>query len=170
MNNIAENMLSYHHWANQTILNRLRELPSALLYQETASSYPTLAATLTHLYAVDQMWYLIVQGTDMPEALEQSRPLMEQGNDWSLEEFDERLSQQAQQYDTWIKQTDLKRTIQLNNPYVGVRQTSLEEIVLHLVNHGTYHRGNIATMLRQLGHSSVMNDYILFWYQQPETV
>ncbi|PEN12997.1 damage-inducible protein DinB, partial [Bacillus wiedmannii] len=28
------------------------------------------------------------------------------------------------------------------------------------------HRGNVSTMLRQLGHASTMNDYSLYWYQE----
>jgi uncharacterized damage-inducible protein DinB len=54
----------------------------------------------------------------------------------------------------------------LDNPFAGIRQTRLSEIVLQVTNHGTYHRGNISTMLRQLGHASAMNDYALFWYQE----
>ena len=32
----------------------------------------------------------------------------------------------------------------------------------HVVNHGTYHRGNITAMIRQLGHSSTMMDFVLY--------
>nr|WP_305586406.1 DinB family protein [Fictibacillus sp. WQ 8-8] len=39
-------------------------------------------------------------------------------------------------------------------------------MVLHVVNHGTYHRGNISAMLHQLGDSSVMNDYAFYWYSE----
>ncbi|MEH7531611.1 DinB family protein, partial [Priestia megaterium] len=33
-------------------------------------------------------------------------------------------------------------------------------------NHGTYHRGNITAMLRQLGHPGVMTDYVLYLYER----
>lgn len=39
-------------------------------------------------------------------------------------------------------------------------------MVLHVVNHGTYHRGNISAMLHQLGDSSVMTDYAFYWYSE----
>ncbi|MBE3554365.1 MAG: hypothetical protein IMW85_05085 [Thermicanus sp.] len=43
----------------------------------------------------------------------------------------------------------------------GERFTNhLEEIIHHIVNHGTYHRGNIAAMVRQLGQTGVSTDYI----------
>ncbi|MEC2456617.1 DinB family protein, partial [Bacillus cereus] len=41
-------------------------------------------------------------------------------------------------------------------------ETSILELVQHVVNHGTYHRGNITAMIRQLGHSSTMMDFVLY--------
>lgn len=64
-------------------------------------------------------------------------------------------------------QSDLEQTILLDNPFAGIRQTRLSEIVLQVANHGSYHRGNVSTMLRQVGYASTMNDYSLFWYQVP---
>lgn len=168
MNSTANNMLRYHHWANETLLARLRELPASVFHEETLSSYPTISATLGHLYVVDHMWYLVLNGMEMTEALQQSQPLLPLGSEWDLSECTARLTEQAQQYVQWIEQVDLSQTMVVNNPYAGTRELSLEELVLHLVNHGTYHRGNITTMLRQLGYPSVMNDYILYLYQQPQ--
>ena len=61
-------------------------------------------------------------------------------------------------------QSDLEKKITLDNPYAGVRETSLAEMVLQVVNHATYHRGNVTAMLRQMGYASVMTEYALFWY------
>ncbi|MDF2647517.1 MAG: dinB [Paenibacillus sp.] len=58
----------------------------------------------------------------------------------------------------------MEKRIMLDNPYTRLRDTSLSEMVLQVVNHGTYHRGNITAMLRQMGHASVMTEYALFWY------
>lgn len=41
-------------------------------------------------------------------------------------------------------------------------RNSLDELVRHLTNHGTYHRGNISTMIRQQGFEGVPTDYIFF--------
>ncbi|WP_313897918.1 DinB family protein [Brevibacillus sp. FSL L8-0520] len=35
----------------------------------------------------------------------------------------------------------------------------------HVVNHGTYHRGNIAAMLRQQGYAGVPTDYVFYLYE-----
>ncbi|MGC5327294.1 DinB family protein [Brevibacillus sp. SYSU BS000544] len=159
-------MYNYHTWANQTIIGRIKELPSSVLSQEMNSSFPTIAHALSHIYAVDKTWFLVLTGTDMPEALQTCMPLNERILD-SVDEYANSFDELAEQYREWFRsQADLEQTILLDNPYAGIRQTRLSEIVLHLVNHGTYHRGNISTMLRQLGHASTMNDYALFWYQE----
>ncbi|MET3320281.1 UNVERIFIED_ORG: putative damage-inducible protein DinB [Peribacillus simplex] len=61
-------------------------------------------------------------------------------------------------------QKDIEKLIVVDNPYAGLLETSISESVLHVVTHGSYHRGNIATMLRQRGHTSVMQDFGLYLY------
>ncbi|MFC4102534.1 DinB family protein [Paenibacillus xanthanilyticus] len=166
MNHPAE-MYRYHAWANQTILERLKELPSSVLSQEVNSSFPTIAHALSHIYAVDRTWYLVLTGMGMPEAVQTGMPL-NANILHTVDEYVDLFARLSEQFGAWFEsEADLERTILLDNPFAGLRQTRLSEIVLHLVNHGTYHRGNVSTMLRQLGHASVMHDYALFWYQEP---
>lgn len=168
--NHPEQMYNYNAWANQTILNRIKELPSSVLSQEVNSSFPTIAHALSHIYAVDKMWYLVLTGTGMPEALQACMPLNGEIHG-SIDEYMQMFADLSAQYSEWLQgHTNLEQTVLLDNPFAGVRETSLSEMVFHLVNHGTYHRGNVSTMLRQLGHASVMNDYSLFWYQEPAQV
>lgn len=167
MTNHPLEMFNYHTWANQTILRRIKELPASVLLQEVHSSFPAIANALSHIYAVDQMWYLILTGTEMPEALQATLPLNAAVLD-TVDEYANIYAQLTGHYQDWFSsRSDLEQSLLLNNPYTGIRETRLSEIVLHLVNHGTYHRGNISTMLRQLGHASTMTDYCLFWYQEP---
>ncbi|MEF3305813.1 DinB family protein [Paenibacillus sp. GYB003] len=164
--NHPEVMYSYHAWATQTILGRIKELPPSVLSQEVNSSFPTIAHAFSHMYAVDKMWYLVLTGTGMPEALQACIPLNASVLN-SADEYAKTFDELAEQYRGWFRsQGDLEQTVLLDNPFAGIRQTRLSEMVLHLVNHGTYHRGNVSTMLRQLGYASAMNDYSHFWYQE----
>jgi uncharacterized damage-inducible protein DinB len=167
MTNHPATMYAYHVWANQVILERIRELPSEVLNLEVNSSFPTLAHALSHIYAVDKMWYLVVTGTGMQEAFEECRPLNTSILD-TVEPYMDLYGELSGQFHQWLRdQTDLEQTLLLDNPFAGVRQTRLSEMLFHLVNHGTYHRGNISTMLRQLGYASAMNDYAFFCYREP---
>ncbi|EEM07863.1 DinB family protein [Bacillus pseudomycoides] len=164
--NHAKNMYKYHLWANKVLLERIKELPSNVLYKEANSSYPNIAQTFSHIYVVDVMWLQVLKGTGMQEALEASMALLEKTNLYSVDEFIKYFEELASQYEEWMNsQKDLEQKINLNNPWSGARETAYSEILFHVANHGTYHRGNITTMLRQQGHASTMNDLALYWYQ-----
>ncbi|MDO3411743.1 DinB family protein [Saccharibacillus sp. CPCC 101409] len=159
-------MLRYNAWANQTLLNRIKELPPETLHREVNTSFPTIAHAFAHMHMVDQIFYAVLSGTEMQEAMNARMPLADQPIHDTPDELSRRFAELNRQFETWIDAgPDLEQTFILNNPYVGPRETGRSEIVLHLVNHGTYHRGNVSTMLRQLGHASTMTDYIFFWYQ-----
>ncbi|MEC1375537.1 DinB family protein [Heyndrickxia oleronia] len=164
--NHAKNMYKYHVWANKVLLERINELPKNVLYEEVSSSYPNIAQTFSHIYVVDVMWLQVLKGMDMQEALEASMVILEKANSYSLDEFVKYFEELALQYEEWMNsQNDLEQKINLNNPWSGARETAYSEILFHVANHGTYHRGNITTMLRQLGYASTMNDFCLYWYQ-----
>ena len=166
MNHPAQ-MFKYHAWANQTIMSRIIELPSSVLSQELNTSFPTIAYALSHIYAVDKMWYWVVTGRDMREALQLSFPLFTSTKS-TIEEYVSVYAELSKEFMDWFQsRADLEQSIILDDPSNGIRKTRLSEIVFQIVNHGTYHRGNISTMLRQLGYASVKNDYSLFWYKEP---
>ncbi|MGE7987531.1 DinB family protein [Lysinibacillus fusiformis] len=163
--NHAKNMYEYHVWANKVLLERMRELPSYVLYEEIKSSYSTIAQTFSHIYVVDVMWLQVLKGIDMQEAFQAARTLVEKTNFYSLDEFIKSNEELASQYENWMSShQDLEQKINVNNPWSGSRNTAYSEILFHVANHGTYHRGNITTMLRQQGYESIMNDFSLYWY------
>ncbi|MFH5181643.1 DinB family protein [Paenibacillus sp. TAB 01] len=162
----AEEMYHYHVWANQTLINKLKELPRGVYEQQVQSVFPTVAKVMAHIYFVDLCWFEILSGREMRDALEASRALTEEVESKSLEELEQLYVQLAAQYRAFLSaQNDLERVIVIDNPYAGVRPTRLSEMLLQIVNHATYHRGNVTAMLHQMGHASVMTEYALFWYQ-----
>lgn len=60
---------------------------------------------------------------------------------------------------------DLSKVITIEHPKYGSLETPVEDLVKHVVNHGTYHRGNITAMLRQQGHAGIPTDYIFYLYE-----
>ncbi|UQT52692.2 DinB family protein [Bacillus velezensis] len=163
--NHAKNMYQYHVWANKALLERIKELPSNVLYEKVHSSYPTVAP-FSHICAVDVMWLQVLKGIDMQEALEGSMAYAERTHLYSADEFAASYEELASQFEEWMnRQTDVEQKMNLNNPWLGYRETAYSEILFHVANHGTYHRGSITTMLRQQGYASAMNDLALYWYQ-----
>ncbi|MFF0831194.1 DinB family protein [Brevibacillus sp. NPDC003359] len=165
MTHYAKTMCDFNAWANQTLIKRLKELPEGVYEQEIQSVFPTLAKVMEHIYFVDQGWLLILQGMDMQTALNEAWQKEKELTGKSLEEVEQMYAELVEQFRAFLSQEeDLERRIVLDNPYTRVRDTSLAEIIMQVANHGTYHRGNITAMLRQMGYPSVMTDYALYWY------
>ena len=68
----------------------------------------------------------------------------------------------AQWMDFIKNNDDFNRLLKYNN-YVGdYFESNVEQIMIHLVNHGSYHRGQVAMLLRQKGFEPVNTDYITY--------
>ncbi|OAB45744.1 DinB family protein [Paenibacillus antarcticus] len=160
-------MYDYHVWANGVIMNRIKELPQEIYHKEVQSGFSSISKVMTHIYLVDSGWFDIISGKSMNEAFAYANAVREQLEANNIEEMETLLLNLSERYKVFINlQEDLDREIVVDNPYAGLLETSPSESILHVVTHGSYHRGNVATMLRQLGHTSVMQDYGLYLYSQ----
>jgi uncharacterized damage-inducible protein DinB len=166
MTHPALKMYNYHVWANEVIIDRLRELPQDIYHKDIQSGFSSVSKVLSHIYLTDYTWFDIISGKSMNEAMATTNQLREQVEMKSIEEMKVIFLDLSERYRALLdNQKDIEKLIVVDNPYAGLLETSISETVLHVVTHGSYHRGNIATMLRQMGHTSVMQDFGLYLYQ-----
>ncbi len=157
--------VDYHAWANTQLFNRIKELPNyeTIFTEQIQSVFPSIKDTFAHIYVTDQVWLHILHGKSMNEAIQDRESLRTEIENKSFLELEEMFDNMAKQYiDFLITIEDVNAVFVIENPYVGKLETSILELVQHVVNHGTYHRGNITAMIRQLGHSSTMTDFVLY--------
>jgi uncharacterized damage-inducible protein DinB len=162
-------MYQYHVWANGVILNRLKEFPEDIYHKNIQTGFSSVSKVMSHIYMTDYTWFDIISGKSMREALDYADQFREQIEKLSVKEIENDFSDLSDRYKKILNsEEDVEKVIVLDNPYAGILETSVSEIVLHVVTHGSYHRGNIATMLRQMGYTSVMQDFGLFQFM-PQT-
>jgi uncharacterized damage-inducible protein DinB len=65
-----------------------------------------------------------------------------------------------------LTQEDLNRVMEYKTFKFGVYRNPLWQSMQHLVNHGTYHRGQVTTLLRQLGAQPVLTDLMHFYRER----
>lgn len=71
----------------------------------------------------------------------------------------------SKRYKLFLNQREhIDKFLVIENPSGDLMKTSVSELVPYIVNHGTYHRGNITAMLRQMGYASVSTDYGHYLY------
>ncbi|MEW5596778.1 DinB family protein [Peribacillus frigoritolerans] len=157
-------MYNYHAWANGVIIDRLNELPEHIYHKEIQSGFSSVSKVLSHIYLTDYAWFDIISGIRMNEAMASSSELKEEVEKKSIEEMKKKFIDLYERNKALLSTVDMEKVMVVDNPYAGSLETTISESVLHVVTHGSYHRGNIATMLRQMGHTSVMQDFGLYLY------
>ncbi|KOR78340.1 damage-inducible protein DinB [Bacillus sp. FJAT-21352] len=157
-------MYNYHAWANGVIIDRLNELPEHVYHKEIQSGFSSVSKVLSHIYLTDYAWFDIISGISMNEAMASSSELKEEVEKKSIEEMKKTFMDLYVRNKAILSTVDMEKVMVVDNPYAGSLETTISESVLHVVTHGSYHRGNIATMLRQMGHTSIMQDFGLYLY------
>jgi uncharacterized damage-inducible protein DinB len=139
-------LLDYHYWARDRLLEAVAPLTSEQLTADRGNSFPSIHATIVHLYGADWIWLSRWEGVS-PTALP------------SANEFPDLAAVRAAWRDIETRlralvdrlgEDGIQRPIEYRGP-TGVLQAQLFwQMFQHLVNHGSYHRGQVTTMLRQI--------------------
>jgi len=141
-------LYEYVNWANRRVLDALRR---------QAEDNERARQWLCHILAAEQVWITRLRGEDSSSV--PIRP------DLSLDECGELLAQNADAYQQFLHdltETDFDRAISYKNTKGVSFSTSIRDILTHVANHGTYHRGHIATLLRAAGQEPINTDFITF--------
>lgn len=153
----------YHAWANRRLFDHLDTLPDEIFTQPVQSVFPTIREVLVHIYQVDTMWLSVMSGYTFRETMAHIEEHKEKSADRSKDELRTLFDEAERSYISFFEQLDdpdVEMTI--HHPRFGSMKSVVAELVHHVVNHGTYHRGNITAMLRQMGQSGVPTDYVFF--------
>ncbi|WNB93375.1 DinB family protein [Bacillus sp. NEB1478] len=167
MTHPALEMYDFHVWANGVIIDRLKELPEEIYHKEIQSGFSSVSQVLSHIYLTDYAWFEIIQGKSMNEAMETTNQMKNEVEQKSINEMKEIFVNLSERYKKVLSsQMNMELLLVVDNPYAGKLETSISKTLIHVVTHGSYHRGNIATLLRQMGQTSVMQDYGLYLYSK----
>ena len=134
----------YNQWANEEYFNWLEKLPEEITEKETLSSFPTIKATLLHLWGAEYGWMCALHQKEW------SKPYEGNSFEGSFAELVAGFRKTTQDFTAYVEalnEEKLKQQIPLSNN----SSSTAEDIILHVINHATYHRGQIITMARALG-------------------
>jgi uncharacterized damage-inducible protein DinB len=133
-------LFRYDDWANREELRTLRE-------SENSQAHRLLA----HIIGTEWVWYARLRGEPPREAV------------WpeiSLDGCEQSLDLIGSFWMEFISDADLDATVPYKNSKGEPWTSRIEDILMHVVLHGAYHRGQIATLMRAGGEEPVMTDYI----------
>ena len=162
MTRLAEirDLYAFNRWANALVLDAVSALTDAELTRDLRNSFPSVRDTLVHVLSAEWVWLQRLRGrspTALPEewrhlgVREMRARWREVERDW-LELLDA------------LSEGDLDRRIAYRNTAGEPFESAQWQILRHCVNHSTYHRGQVTTMLRQLGAKPPTTDLIR-WFR-----
>ena len=145
MKNFFIDKFEYNHSSNFRILNLLKEKPEAYS--------PLVEKLVNHSINAHHVWTQRI--LNQPEQL----------GIWEISEF-----QKLQQLDDEnfhqsleiIQNSDLKHVIEYKTSKGEAHSDSIEDILFHILNHTTYHRGQIMTAIKNTGETPISTDFIFY--------
>jgi len=158
--------LRYSAWATKRVLESTAALPTEEFLRDLGNSkfnetkHPGgIYGTLAHIYQADAIWLDRLLGNPTGNLSVYDAPVEHAALSKVWLSVVDRCVSWAEKLDAagWDRVAAYKDT--KGNPY----QTPVWQIVLHVVNHATHHRGQVVTMLRQLGRTPTSIDLILYY-------
>ena len=140
-------LFDYNSWANQRSLEASSQLSDEQFIKPLGSSFPSVRDTLVHICGAEWVWLERCHGRS-PASI----PDISQVR--SMAALREHWKPQAERLLIFIR---------------GLTQDDLDRVMQHLANHGTYHRGQITTLLRQLGTKPILTDLLHFYRERSTT-
>ena len=140
--------LRFTRWASDRMLQAARALTKEELHRYLYSSYPSVHATLLHIFRSDRIWLSRVTAKPISPTEPGEESL-------TLDALEQKWHAVHDQFIAWasaLSQQQIDGDLDYVNMKGEAHTLAIWQIVLHVVNHGSYHRGQLTTMLRQLAH------------------
>ena len=155
--------LRFSEWATRRVLESAATLSAEDLHRDLGNSYRSLFDTLAHIYQADAIWFDRLMGipTDRLAAYEPRPDLAGLSEQWQT------LHGRYLAWAEALAPADWDRIVPHRNVKGEAVRQAVWRIVLHVVNHASYHRGQITTLLRQLGREPAGTDLMLYYRSLP---
>jgi uncharacterized damage-inducible protein DinB len=151
-------LYDFNRWANARIFDASARLTREQFVQTVPSSFPSVRDTLAHVLAAEWIWLERWKGSSpraLPDdtALRTVEALLER---WRPVEREQRAFIES------LRDPDLRGVLTYVNIKGETWSYPLGRTLQHVANHSTYHRGQVTTMLRQLGVEPPATDLLVF--------
>lgn len=151
-------LYAYNEWANARVFTAAAQLDQNVFAEARGSSFSSIRDTLAHIATSEWVWLRRWRGespSTVPEwdSLERATALQQKLGD---------IEADRSAFLRGLTGDDLARPLSYRNLKGEDYSQPLVDQLVHVVNHSTYHRGQIATLSRQAGFPAPATDLIVF--------
>lgn len=146
LTSLTLNYTAFNLWANEAIIACLRNTEKELLNRTVPSSFSSINLTIQHMLRAQKFWLAFIKQEDI------SRFKWAVRNEDIEVYFEELLENSAELklVCSQFTEAEILETLSLNQSWAK-NNLPRYEYILHVVNHSTFHRGQLVTILRMLG-------------------
>lgn len=156
-----QTLFQFNDWANARTQQAVESLPEEKLYVDLKNSFGSIHGTLVHLVGAEDIWLQRLNGAERGIFMKKEEYLTYASVKTKWKEVEAGLLH----YISNVREEELPRTFTFYNLKGELVSQKIWQSLQHLVNHSTYHRGQITTMIRQSGGTPVGTDLIAFYRQ-----
>lgn len=154
-----KSLIGYHRWAHEKTMPIVKDLTPEDWVRDTGGSFPTLKALYQHMLLADYRWLQRWQG--IPKASLPAHYVVE-----GYESLETLFKPQLLELENVAREISLEG---IDEPIHFITGSGLDvtqpfwQTLCQVVNHGTYHRGQVTNALRVLGKQPMPTDIFLFF-------
>jgi uncharacterized damage-inducible protein DinB len=156
---VAQDLLLYMLWADRLMLKALREVSPEDLVREAGISFGSLLGTIVHGLGSERLWLSRFSGNplDHVPGVDEYPDLLSWIGGW------EETAAGIGAFVAALTDEQLATPLTWTNTEGETHTLPLGQAVIHLVNHITYHRGQVDSLLRQLGYEPPVTDLLYYF-------
>lgn len=160
--NDINTLFTYNTWATNKLLEAASQIPEQQYLQDMKSSHGGIHDTFVHIVAAQKMW--LSRWVGRPDAsLVKAR---EYPAFTELKKLWEQVDKETLTFLNTLSDEKLQSSFSMTSMRGETFTHTFQQMMQHLVNHSSYHRGQIVTMIRQLGIKPPATDMIGFFRKQ----
>ena len=154
----VQRLYDYNSWANERVLESLQPIGQEVFASNKQASHGSIRGIIAHIAGAEWIWLERWKGSSPAGLLPESEFETVEIAAQRLRKIDHDL----QQFTSGLTQADLDGSRGYKTTEGKAYSNVLSDMLLHLANHSSYHRGQITTLLRQSGALPQSTDFILF--------
>jgi len=141
----------YNTWANRKTLDSLEGISNEAFVAPMAGSFASIRDTMVHILGAEWIWWQRCIG-------ERPKGLLDVSDFPDVDSLRKRWIEIDNGFLSLVNGADLNEDITYVNRHGNQYTYSVGKILLHTANHSSYHRGQIVTLLRQIGAKPAVTD------------
>jgi uncharacterized damage-inducible protein DinB len=154
-------LFDYDAWATGRILEAVGALSDEQYAKNLGSSFESVQSTLVHIYGAGRLW--LDRWLDRDDGSGLKKEML------AVETFRSRWADLRKELGAFLESLT-EEQLHSQHTYKDTKGRTHSQLLVqqmqHFVNHSTYHRGQVAAMLRQLGAQAVNTDLITYYRQK----